>query len=274
MVYLLLLSGASLVLPASFAIGADDSAPAARRSEARQEAKPLAFPAGFTTKTGSVDEGIRSGLAKLADRALTKGDFNSMLAELSRPDRERAREFKGADQAKLDAQIDRIRSAWKTKYGKEFAIEDKAAYGAPVQIIEGEVADPAMALSSWPVPAMADQPITASAVTSGDSKSIRKEARQEKLEKGRSVALVRLPGVGAKPDLTVSMIHHLPAFWRIDIPDTRTGEQIYNDLLTQLTWIGDHSDKWPADANDAGRAVTYHVAAALYGIDVSAERKG
>ena len=130
-------------------------------------------------------------------------------------------------------------------------------------------------MTDWPVPATADQAITASAtVQPGDAKSIKKEARAEKLEKGRNVALVRFAVGTDMPDLTVSMIHHLPAFWRMDIPDTRTGEMIYNDLLAQLTWIGDHTDRWPADANDAARGFTYHVAAAVYGVQLNAERKG
>ena len=108
----LVLAGAGLLIVAPCTLRADDAAVGTRREAAREAAKPLTFPAGFTAKEGTPSDGIRSCLAKLTDRALTKGDFNSMLGELSRPDRERAREFKGADQAKLDAQIDRIRAAW------------------------------------------------------------------------------------------------------------------------------------------------------------------
>jgi len=266
-----------LLIFASYTANADDPAGAPRREAAREASKPLAFPAGFTAKDGTPSEGIRNGLAKLTERAVTKGDYNAMLAELSKPDRERAREFKGADQAKLDAQIDRVRAAWKSKYGKDFAIDAKAVFGAPVQIIEGEVSDPAQALANWPVPTAGDQAITASGnvnPNAGDNKEVKKEARQEKLEKGRNVALVRLTGERDMPDLTVSMIHHLPAFWRVSIPESRTGEQIYNDLLTQLTWLGDHTDRWPTDMTEGGRVVAYRVAAALYGVDFMGARKG
>jgi hypothetical protein len=235
-----------------------------------REAHPLAFPAGFQNISGPPDAGVYSGLAKVTERALTKGDFDKMLAELSKPDRERARAFKGVDQGRLDVQIARIQELWKSKFAKDFKIDDKVVFGAPLLIIPGEVTDSATALAHWPVPATPDQAVAASgkerAVPAGE---VKKETKDQKLEKGRHVTLVRFPAMAGRPELTISMIHHLPAFWRIDIPDDRGGEQIYNDLLAQLTYLADHSDKWPNDVNEAGRVVAYHVLAALYGVNVT-----
>jgi hypothetical protein len=269
------LAGLGLFALPQLSARADEPANA-NQTAARDTAKTaLAFPPGFTTKTTMPDEGIRTGLAKLAERALTKGDYNKMLEELSRPDRERAREFKGADQAKLDVQIERIRTAWKEKYGKEFAIDEKSAYGTPVEFVEGEVAEPETALANWPVAAIAGEAVTASAtVAPGDQKEVKKEAKEQKLEKGRNVALVRFPGMQGHPDFTVSMIHHLPMFWRVDVPNDRTGEEIYNDTLTQLTWLADHSDKWSADPNEAARGFTRHILAAVYGVNLMPPAKG
>lgn len=255
-------------------VKADDPAGIRNSGEAREISRPLEFPAGFELKTGNVDEGIRAGLAKLTERAVTKGDFNSMLAELSKPDRDRAREFKGVDQAKLDHQIDRIQQAWKMKYGKDFKIDPKIAFGAGFQIIEGNVSDPALALVNWPVPACRAEAIEASTREPGNGKAVKKEARAEKLEKGRNVALVRFPTMHGHPELIVSMVHHLPAFWRIDIPDDRSGEQIYEHLLTQLTWIADNTDQWPADMTEATRGLAYRVVAAVYGVNPTVHAKG
>jgi hypothetical protein len=234
-----------------------------------QPGQGLAFPAGFQSITGAPDSGVYSGLAKYVERAVTKGDFDKMLEELSKPDRERARAFKGVDQGKLDVQIARIHDAWKAKYGKEFSIDDKIVFGSPLLIIPGEVTTPGVALTNWPVPATQELAVLASAkhheVPAGE---VKKDMKDNKLEKGRHVTLVRFPAMNGKSELTISMIHHLPAFWRIDIPNDRTGEEIYNDTLTHLTMIADHADQWPADVNEAARVVSYHVLAALYGANI------
>lgn len=241
-----------------------------RAVDAREAERPLAFPIGFTGKASVPDEGIRTGLAKLVNRAVSKGDFNSMLGELSKPDRERAREYKGVDQAKLDHQVERFQLAWKAKYGKDFDLDAKVVFGAPLQIIEGEVSDPMAALTDWPVPAMPDVPVTSGRQAPQSKAELKKDEKDTKLEKGRYVALVRFPAMEDRPPLTVSMIHHLPMFWRVDIPDDRSGEQIYNDVLTQITWLSDTSAQWPADVNQAYRHVAYHVTAALYGVNPTA----
>jgi hypothetical protein len=260
------------VLPSAVTT-ADDAAAKGQNADVRESSRPLVFPAGFEAKAGQPSEGIKSGLAKLTERAVTKGDFNKMLAELSRPDRERAREFKGVDQGAIDAQIDKIAKQWKAKYGADFDLKDKdKVFDNRFQIIEGEVNDSAAALANWPVAVNGDRiAVTASGQqpAASDNKEVKHEARQEKLEKGRNVALVRFPAELGMPEMTVSMIHHLPAFWRIDIPNDRSGEQIYNDLLANLGWIADHSDRWPSNVEDAYRMVAAHAVAATYGIALS-----
>jgi len=266
----LLIVGAGLglfALPCVVA-NADDKAPV-------KSDQPLQFPAGFQNVSGAPSGGVYSTLGTVTERALTKGDFYKVLDELASPDKDRTSAFKAADQSKLDAQIDRIRQLWQSKYGKDFAIDNKIAFGAPLLIIPGEVTDSAAALANWPVPATPEQAQTAAAKNHPvPAQEVKKDAKDRELEKGRHVALVRFPGMHGKAELTVSMIHELPMSWRIDIPDDRTGAQIYNDLLVQLTAIADHSDKWPADVNEAGRGVAYHVLSALYGANVTPPAKG
>lgn len=240
-----------------------------------QQVRPLAFPAGIELNSGAPAEGIKSGLAKLTERALTKDSFGKMLDELSDPDRDRAKEFKGVDQAKLNILVDKIRENWVKKYGKEFSVDTKIVFGSPLQIIEGEVKDSAVALTTWPVAATSELAMTASArVIRGDTKDIKNVAKAEKLEKDRHLALVWFPPMHEMPDLTVSMIHHLPMSWRVDVPDDRSGAQIYNDLVAHLTYIGDHADQWPNNVDEAARGVAYHVAAALYGVNTVPAVKG
>ena len=246
--------------------------PAANSASQAKAEEPLSLPAGFQEKDVGAVSGVKSGLAKLTNRFVSTGDFNKMLAELSTQDKDRAREFKGVDQNKLDGTIDRIRQAWKTKYGHDFDLSDeKTVFDQRFQIVQGEVSDPAVALAGWPVAACPEAMTAGSRQAPSDAsdKTVKKEADAAKLDKGRDVALVRFPGMENMPAITVSMLHELPMFYRVDIPNDRTGEQIYNDVNTQLTYLADHVNQWPANENDAYRAVAYHAVAAVYGVDLS-----
>jgi len=242
-------------------IAADPNIPPPKADEAR----PIALPAGFQSKVIDAESGIKSGLVKMTERAVAKGDFNSLLAELAKQDQERAREFKGVDQAKLDGIVEQIRQAWKAKYGQELEVTDKnIVFDDHFAFSQGEVSDPVVAMGNWPAPVMADAAMTAASHSNaGDDKQQEKEA---KLTKGRNVAVVRFPARFGVPEMTVSMIHQLPAFWRIDLPNDRSGEQIYNDLITHLTYINDHQQEWPGDVSDGYRMIAQHAAAALYGV--------
>ena len=235
-------------------------------------AEVATLPPGFTAKDVKADSEVRSGLAKLTDRAITKGDFNSMLAELATQDKDRAREFKGVDQKRLDGRIDQIRKAFKDKYGKDFSLSDTKTVYAPYSVIQGEVADPATAMAHWPVSVIAGQAMEASArdrVGNNNDKNVKKEAKAEELTKGRDVAIVHIPGgshgMGA---MNVSMLHEAPAFYRVDVPNDRTGDQIYNDLFAHLTYLGDRASEWPSNIDDAYRMFTHHVVAAVYSLPV------
>lgn len=249
------------------AIGAPPDEPA----PVRQESQPLALPAGFQAKDLNAESGIKSGLVKLTERAVTKGDFNRMLAELAKQDKERAREFKGVDQARLDGIIAQIQTQWKAKYGHDFSISDKnLVFDQRYAMVSGEVSDPAVALSNWPVASIAGEAVTAGSHSNANTD--KKQEREAKLNKGRDVALFRFAASGELPEITVSMIHQLPAFWRVDIPNDRTGEQIYNDLVARLTYIRDHQDLWPDDATAGYRMVAHQVVAAMYGAPMNGVR--
>jgi len=255
----------SLSLPA----GAADLPSASEHTTAAQR-PALALPPGFEAKELKGESGIKSALVKLTETAVTKGDWNKFLGELSKQDKERAREFKGADQARLDGIIDQIQREWKGKYGQEFSIDDKnLIFNQQFAFVQGEVSDPATAVSNWPAPAIAGEAVTAGSHTNAGD--VKKEEKEAKLTKGRNVAVVRFPMSHEVPEITVSMIHHLPASWRVDVPNDRTGEQIYNDLVNRLTFIRDHQDHWPNDVNDGYRMVAHHVVAALYGVGLPTE---
>jgi hypothetical protein len=250
-------------------VRAADPDRATQRDNARAaDQQPLALPPGFTAKDVHATNEVKSGLAKLTERAYKKGDWSGFVNELSTQDKDRVKEFK-PDQAKLDALIVRIQQQWKSKYGKDFDLDEKkVVFDDRYQIVQGEVSDPAVALANWPVAATPAEAVTAGERKEipGDAKAQKKEERAEKLTRGRNVAIVRFPAAWGMPDLTVSMVHELPAFYRVDIPNDRSGEQIYNDLVTQLTWLGDHADQWPAEATDGYRLFAQRAVAAVYGV--------
>jgi hypothetical protein len=237
-----------------------------------QQQSAFNLPPGFTQTDLSSASGIKTGLVKLTERAVTKGDYNSFLAELSVPDRTRAREFKNADQKQLDAKIDQFQRAWQAKYGQKFDISDKnLVFNDQVQIIQGKVSDPSLALSNWPVPAAQGEAMTASDQSYGNTRDEKQQTDQAKLTKGRDVALVRFMGNDRMPPLTVSIIFNYPDFWRVDVPNNRTGEQIYNDLSRQIDDMTTHQDRWPNDVEEAYRIVARHAIAALYGVPADME---
>ena len=96
------------------------------------------------------------------------------------------------------------------------------------------------------------------------------EARN--LEQGRDVALVRVPSGHGLPELTVSLIHEKPDAWRIDVPDQLSGQKLYDNLLNQLTRVGENTSQWPADKEDAYRHVSHCVLMAV--LDVDANQPG
>jgi hypothetical protein len=73
------------------------------------------------------------------------------------------------------------------------------------------------------------------------------------------------------PELKVPLIHELPDMWKIDVPDSVTGPMLYDNVLKHLTMANEMKDKWPADENDAYRAISHHVLMAIMNVDHDAK---
>lgn len=257
-----------LVLGGSAAFAQNQPVSPADRANIMMSAdKPLAFPAGFVNKELHETTDISSELAGLTTDALTKNHFDNFIGNLAKQDKTRIGDFKNRDVTELNGRIEQIRAAWKAKYGKDFDVDRKNAFDGRFAILQGEISDPDLALNTWPVAATLAQPVKASNTQMPADKSVKDAEKDAKLDKGRNVALVRVPAGHGLPEITVSMIHELPDQWRVDVPNDRTGQQIYDSLKAELTYIGDHMDQLPADVNDAYRMVNHAALAALYGVD-------
>jgi len=240
-------------------------------SDAIGKATMLKFPAGFTTKDLGEDKDIRSELANLTEDAVGHNKFDNFIGNFVDQDRNRMKDVKDSDVTALNEKIGDIRRAWKDKYGHDFDIhKENAVFNEQFSILQGEVTDTNQAMTNWPVPATAELAAKpgneGAAVVAGATSG--KDKGDINLEKGRNVALVQVPASHGLPGLTISLIHELPDQWRIDVPNNVTGQQLKDNLTKHLTHVDGMKGQWPADENDAYRAVAHHVLMAIYNVDM------
>jgi len=252
---------------------ADDRA-ASDHNASSNASVPLALPPGFTEKKMS-DSGIRSEFATATQDALTVGKYGSFINDTVDEDRTRLQSEQKRDVADLNGKINVIRKFWKDKYGKDFDADKAAFTPQAVAVATGEVSDVAQAVPNWPLDARTGRPTqqTGQAITARAAEAGKTGGGTVNLDKGRDVAVARIAASHDLPELTLSMVHELPAQWRFDIPKDRTGDQIHNDLLNELNFIATHSENWPSDVNDGYRMVAHRVLMALYGVDAKMQGK-
>ena len=126
--------------------------------------------------------------------------------------------------------------------------------------------------NNWPCPALAGSSRVGEAQPAAGKQVDEDTRTQGNIEKGRDVAIVRLPSEGNDPALDVSLIGEIEG-WRIDLPNDRTSKMIHDDLLKHLTMVGDDPSKWPADQTKAKRFMAYHVMQAVYGVESPMQSK-
>jgi hypothetical protein len=245
------------------------NANATNQPVANQASQFLRLPDGFVTKDEDAASGVRSTLVQLTQRAVAKDSydsfFSSFLSDLATRDKARAQEFKGVDQKHLNDVIGQIQSEWKSKYGQEFSVSDKnLVFDEKFPIVQGQVSDPAVAATTWPISTSALQ------AASAGPDSQQQQRNVKELTAGRAVAIIGFPAGDGMPQLNVSFIHQALTGWYVDLPAQRTGEEIYNDLSTQLGNIAAHQDQWPSGVTAGYRMVARHVIGALYGVSSQA----
>lgn len=259
-------AGIGLISPPS-ALGADDARTSARDAANRTPE----FPAGFQLKDVGQLDNVRREQGNVTNKAVTKEDFGSLLSELTAQDKDRMKDYKDQDFKTLDGVIDQFRKDWQAKYGHDFDIKDATqVYGDQFTIVQGVVTDPAVALANWPVQSSAKGEArtgTDQARLAGSEQNRNDAADQAKLDKGREVAILRIPESHGMPAVTASLIKEVPSHWRFDIPNNINSQEIHTQLQNHLTYLDQHKEMWPADENDAYREVTHHVVASLYNIN-------
>jgi len=225
------------------------------------------------------DQGrINTMLAQVANSSVTKGGFNDLVERFNDADRNRIGSFWKDKNNKekldvLDGRIAQFQKDWKAKYGHDFHImKDDVVFGnSNFTTTRGEIGTDAQ-LAGKQLPAgekvTADDAKNAARDRSGNTKL------DQNLEKGRNVAMVTVAESHGLPELKVPLIHELPDLWKVDVPDSVTGQKLYDNLLKHLTMANEQKDKWPADENDAYRAITHHVLMAVLDVDEHAGHGG
>jgi len=207
-------------------------------------------------------EDIRETVKEVTQAALTKGGFDDLIERFVDADRNRLGKdgFSEKDHPQLDGLIAQIQKDWKAKYNQDFKIADKeAVYNSMfASIVQSEIpgsndarlaADRPAVTDPGQMPARPDN----QRVAGGDTNR----------EAGRNIATINVAASHNMPMLMIPMVHEAPDSWKIDVPDSFTVEQLHDNLMKHLTMVKDMKDQWPADPNEAYRAVTHHVLMAV-----------
>jgi hypothetical protein len=115
------------------------------------------LPAGIQATKNDDSEDIREVLGEVAEASLKKDGFDNLVARFVDADRNRIGPW-GKDKSRnwttLNGRVAQFQADWKAKYGQEFDVNHKLAFGEGFKgftIAQGEIVDPVL-LSNWPVP--------------------------------------------------------------------------------------------------------------------------
>jgi hypothetical protein len=238
-------------------------------------ATQLALPAGATQSKDMANAAKLSGpIVGATNKALAKNGLDNMVGYFVDQDRDRLKDIDKLDATQLNGRIEQVEKSWKDKYGSKFDADERDFTAN--QAVEGEIQDPAQFVQAWPVAVVilpADQAAAAAGASGANAQPAanrqldRDTEKNGNIEKGRNVAIVRLPAEDGFPAMDVSLIREAGG-WKIDVPNNRTAQQIHDDVQKHLTMAGDDSAKWPADQTQARRDVARHVLMGIYGIDM------
>jgi hypothetical protein len=222
-------------------------------------------------------EEIHDVLAQVAEAALTKGGLDDMAERFVDADRNRLGQNKAAleNNDQLDGRVKQFQQDWKAKYNQDFDINDEdKVYGGFAMITEGEETGARTATDKVNVDA------NANSTAAGGTASVKVDnntgvdapkantngqiaADKNLNDPGRNIASVTFPASHGMPEVKVPLIHEAGG-WKIDIPDEVDSAKLRDNVQAALTHCDERKDKWPADANEAYRAVTHSVLLAIF----------
>jgi hypothetical protein len=81
-------------------------------------------------------------------------------------------------------------------------------------------------------------------------------------ENGVNKATATLPAENGKAAVNLHLVRESGA-WKIDVPDSLTGQQLKQSVIQALDKVDQMKDRWPADQNQAYRSVAHDVLTAI-----------
>lgn len=188
-------------------------------------------------------------LAKVVEAGTSKGDFDTLISFLAKPDRDRLSDAGTRSWSDLDGRIDQFRKDWQAKYGQDFKLTDKQSlvFDADRVLIAMKDAPPA---DSNPATT------TATATTGASAEFVRTTSKS---------AICQFLGGPNAPTATLPLVNEgtLVASWRLDIPDDFDSQKLHDHLLRHLTMFDQDKANWPSDVNQAFVLAAQHVLTAL-----------
>ena len=192
-------------------------------------------------------KGTRDTLVTAVEDALTHDDFNKLVDQFTKADRDRIGTADKDSLADLNAAIGKFRDDWKAKYNQDFKLSDKeqVVFGTPVAVQVGDAAEARLATASTP-------PADTSNLNGKNA--------------ANNLPTATFPAVGAAaPAVSVTFRNEGTAGknFKIDVPDTLDQSKLKANLLKHINHINEMKAQWPSDVNEAARAVSQHILAAL-----------
>jgi hypothetical protein len=254
-------------------LSADQPANRNTYSAKHDSSEPFTLPAGITQKNLNENKDITSAFGAFEKHAVNKNDWSGIKDCLVDQDRTRMDSFKqDKDHDALNDVVAKIQGQWKAKYNQDFDVtraERQKAFSG-IEIATGMVDDPMKLAGKWPV---AQGTMTAEAQQAASKQDV--ETAKNKyfggdvnLDKGREVAIARVPGVMGLPEVRCSLIKEHTAGWRFDIPNNIDGQKLHDNLVKHLTMVADHPEQWPSDVDQAYGLVGHHALMALYDVEM------
>jgi len=243
------------------------------------------LPAGITAKDLNSDKSIDRAFKAITEDALSKNGFDNLVSKLVDQDRDRIKKsvqdnrslsnIDGSNNKRLTDVIASLDGAFKSKYNAKFDIDlGKVFTSQFIKIASGEVTDPQLLVGKWPVSPMGTADMgtgAAGKVTQSDADIAKSKTfgGDVNLEKGRNVALAHLMDSHGMKGFTASLIHENLVGWKFDVPNTLNADKLYNNLVTNLSYMDQHRDGWASDVNETNRQFMHAVTASLYDINIS-----
>jgi hypothetical protein len=289
----LAVGGFGLAATPGFAQAADPAAqqPAAQPAAAQpaDSAAAAAQAAGDRAASAVASESdVRQTLATTAQAILTKGGASSITQQFAMKDQDRLKDI-SKDASALDQSIEQLRQAYKEKYQKDLDLTASADQVFNSQFFKigtaGDAArqasaqigsDPSAANPSAGVSGTAGASGTASGQSGGAAASgagASGTAGASATASPADQAITAASSAGQSASVTIPASHEMPetrlnivkegSSWKIDVPDSVDAQKLSQNLQTQLSQCTSMKEKWPADANEAARAISHSVFVAL-----------